>query len=266
MTTVSYDRPATFRIGRVFGDTFNVLGRNLGLCIGLGAIFSGVPTFLYQYFVGSRVEAAIASAESGAAVAPPEFNGTYVLTGVFFFVVYMVLASILQAALVRATIQDLNGQQATFADALSRAVTMIVPIIGLSVLVYLGVGFASLLLLIPGIYLLVRWSVAVPVLVQEQPGVLASMKRSSELTAGNRWRILGLLVIVFVALWVMQLVLGLLSLAIVPLLGTVVATGVAAMLSAVLSGIISIAVAVSYVELRYVKEGTDVKELAEIFA
>jgi len=265
MTTVSYDRPATFRIGRVFGDTFNVLGRNLGLCIGLGAIFSGVPTFLYQYFVGSRVEAAIASAESGAAV-PPVFDGTYVLTGVFFFVVYMVLASILQAALVRATIQDLNGQQATFADALSRAITMIVPIIGLSVLVYLGVGFAAMLLLIPGLYLLVRWSAAVPVLVQEQLGVLASMKRSSELTAGNRWRIFGLLVIVFVALWVLQLVLALLTLAIVPLLGTVVATGVAAMLSAILSGIISIALAVSYVELRYVKEGTDVKELAEIFA
>lgn len=265
MTAVSYDRPATFRIGRVFGDTFNVLGRNLGLCIGLATIFSGIPTFLYQYFVGSRVEAAIASAESGAAV-PPAFDGTAVLTGVFVFVLYMVLASILQAALVRATIQDLNGQQATFADALGRAITMIVPIIGLSILVYLGVGFGFMLLFIPGLYLLVRWSAAVPVLVQEQLGVLASMKRSSELTAGNRWRIFGLLVIVIVSLWVLQLVLGLLTLAIMPLLGAVVATGVVAMLSAVLSGIISIAVAVSYVELRYVKEGTDVKELAEIFA
>ncbi|GAA4111132.1 hypothetical protein ACFFTN_27620 [Aminobacter aganoensis] len=68
------------------------------------------------------------------------------------------------------------------------------------------------------------------------------------------------------SLWLLQIALGLLPLAIVPLLGAVVATGVATMLSAVLSGIISIAVAVSYVELRYVKEGADVKELAEIFA
>lgn len=263
MTIASYDRPATFRIGRVFGDTFNVLGGNLGLCVGLGAIFSGIPTFLYQLYVGSQVQDAITSAETGVS---PEFSATSFFTGAFFFVIYMVLASILQAALVRATIQDLNGQRPTFADALSRAITMIVPIIGLSILMYLGVGFGFMLLIVPGLYLLVRWSAAVPVLVHEQLGVLASMKRSSELTQGSRWRILGLMITVIVSLWVLQLVLGLLSLAIMPLLGTVVATGVAAMLSAVFSGIISIAAAVSYVELRYVKEGTDVKELAEIFA
>jgi uncharacterized membrane protein len=104
------------------------------------------------------------------------------------------------------------------------------------------------------------------VLVHEQLGVLGSMKRSSELTKGSRWRIFGLFIILVIAIWILQVALGLLALAVTPVVGTVIATALVALLSAVTSVILSIAVAVAYVELRYVKEGTDVKELAEIFA
>jgi hypothetical protein len=265
MSMASYDRPAAFRIGRVFGDTFSVLGRNFGLCIGLAVIFSGIPTFLYQLWTGAQVDAALLSAETGA-MPPPAFDATSVLSGLVVFIIYMVLASILQAALVRTTIEDLNGQQPSFGDALGRGIAVLLPIIGLSFLMYLGIGIGFMLLIIPGIYLLVRWSVAVPVLVHEQLGVLGSMKRSSELTKGSRWRIFGLFIILIVAIWILQLALGLLALAITSALGIVIATALVALLSAVTSVIASIAAAVAYVELRYVKEGTDVKELAEIFA
>jgi uncharacterized membrane protein len=178
----------------------------------------------------------------------------------------MVLASILQAALVRATIEDLNGQQPTFGDALGRGIAVLLPILGLSILMYLAIGIGFIFLFIPGLYLFVRWSAAVPALVHEGLGVAESMKRSSELTKGSRWRIFGLFVILIIAIWVLQLALGLLALAIIPVLGTVLATALVAVLSAVTSVIASIAMAVAYVELRYVKEGTDVKQLAEIFA
>lgn len=265
MTMASYDRPASFRIGRVFGDTFSVLGRNFGLCIGLAVIFSGIPTFLYQLWTGSQVDVALLSAETGAAP-PPAVGATFALAGVVFFIIYMVLASILQAALVRATIEDLNGQRPTFGDALGRGIAVLLPIIGLSILMYLAIGIGFALLIIPGIYLLVRWSAAVPALVHEGLGVFESMKRSSELTKGSRWRIFGLFVILIIAVWALQLALGLLALTIIPILGTVLATALVAVLSAVTSVIASIAMAVAYVELRYVKEGTDVQQLAEIFA
>lgn len=260
MSVASFSRPAGFRIGRVFGDTFGVLLRNFWLCLGIATIFSGIPTFLYQLWIGSRTQAAIDSGTS------PVFDGISAFGAIVFFVVYMALATILQAALVRATIEDLNGQQPTFGDALSRGTALILPIIGLYILMYLGIGIGFMLLIIPGIYLLVRWSAAVPALVHERLGVLASMKRSSELTKGSRWRILGMLIVVIIAVAGLQMALGLLSLAVAPFLGTVLATAVVAMMSAVTSVIISIAIAVSYVELRYVKEGADVNELAEIFA
>lgn len=264
MSMASSDRAAGFRIGRVFGDTFNVLGRNFWLCVGLAVIFSGIPTFLYQIWTGWQVEAALLSAETGAV--PPIFDGVYVFSGLIFFVIYMVLASILQAALVRTTIEDLNGQQPTFGDALSRGIALLLPIIGLSVLMYIGIGIGFILLIVPGIYLLIRWSAAIPALVHEQHGILGSLTRSSDLTKGSRWRILGLFIILMVAIWVLQMALGLLAVAVTSFLGTIIATAIAALLSSVTSVVASIAMAVSYVELRYIKEGTDVKELAEIFA
>jgi hypothetical protein len=264
MTMASFDRPAAFRIGRVFGDTFSVLGRNLGLCIGLAAIFSGIPTFLYQLWSGAQVEAALVSVETGAPP-PPAFDATSILSGLIVFVLYMVLASILQAALVRTTIEDLNGQQPTFGDSLSRGLAVLLPIIGLSILMYLGVAIGFMLIIIPGIYLLVRWSAAIPVLVHERLGVLESMRRSADLTKGSRWRIFGLMVIIYIALIVVQMGLGLLVIAVTGV-SSIIGALLAALVSAVAAVLVSIAMAVTYVELRYVKEGTDVKELAEIFA
>lgn len=262
MSVASYDRPAIFRIGRVFGDTFNVFGRNFGLYIGLSLIFAGIPNFLYQLLIGSQVEASVQT--NGAP--PPSFVITALFGALVFFLIYMALSSVLQAALVRATIQDLNGQQPTFADALSRGIALLLPVVGLSIVMSLGIGLAGILLVIPGLYLLIRWSAAVPVLVQERLGILASLKRSSELTDGSRWRIFGLLIVLGVALIILQLVLGVLLMAIMPALGTVLATALATSVSAIFSVLISIALAVSYVELRYIKEGADVSELAEIFS
>ena len=93
-----------------------------------------------------------------------------------------------------------------------------------------------------------------------------SMSRSAALTKGNRWRILGLWVIFVIAIWILQVALALAAAAVISVLGNVLGAVLLALVSAVSSVIASIASAVAYVELRYVKEGTDVKELAEIFA
>ncbi|EFG9153114.1 hypothetical protein BL864_005569, partial [Escherichia coli] len=58
MTTMDYGRPASFRIGRVIGDSFGVFGRNFLVCIGLALIFSGLPTVLYQWWILGAVGSA----------------------------------------------------------------------------------------------------------------------------------------------------------------------------------------------------------------
>ncbi|MER9768691.1 hypothetical protein NKJ09_21800 [Mesorhizobium sp. M0189] len=136
------------------------------------------------------------------------------------------------------------------------------PTLGIGLLVGLGAGLASIALLVPGIILWLGWCVAVPVLIQERLGVFGSMSRSRVLTKGNRWPLFGLFLILMVIAMVIQWVM----LAVIVMFGGIIADVAAALVSTVLSMVLSVATAVSYVELRQVKEGTSVEELSQIFS
>jgi hypothetical protein len=98
--------------------------------------------------------------------------------------------------------------------------------------------------------------------VQERLGVLGSMARSAVLTNGSKWALFGLFVILVIVLIVIQLALASLFAMSTGWLGIIVQT----LVSSLATMIMSIAIAVSYVELRLVKEGTSVTDLAKIFA
>ena len=51
MASMTVQRSENFRIGKVFGDTFSVIGRNLGLWIGLAVLFSALPTLILQFLI-----------------------------------------------------------------------------------------------------------------------------------------------------------------------------------------------------------------------
>jgi uncharacterized membrane protein len=125
----------------------------------------------------------------------------------------------------------------------------------------LGVMVGMLLLVVPGIIILLMWSVAVPSYVEERAGVVASLKRSRELTKGSRWKILGLYVVMLTIIVLIQM----LVVAILGQAGTLAI--VAAMLtSAVFGTLFAAMIASLYVELRQVKDGATPDRLAEVFA
>jgi len=64
------------------------------------------------------------------------------------------------------------------------------------ILAALGIAFGLLLLIVPGLYLLVRWSMVAPAIVLEQLDAGASFSRSADLVRGHGWRIFWLLVVV----------------------------------------------------------------------
>jgi uncharacterized membrane protein len=139
--------------------------------------------------------------------------------------------------------------------------------IGLSILVSVFVGLGFILLVVPGIMIAIALSVAMPSLVIEKIGISASIKRSRQLTKGNRWRIFGLFFIIGVIFWVLMLVIGILfglsgmatgglsaySLIGAPLLGALAALFITAVL------------AVLQVELRRLREGTGAESLGKVF-
>ncbi|UVK37450.1 hypothetical protein LHFGNBLO_004493 [Mesorhizobium sp. AR10] len=261
MTSTTLERSEKFQIGRVFNNSFAVISRNIGLCLGLALLFSGLPAFVLQLWNQAHMESILADPN---AIALADSNTVFRDSLISFAVaiIYFVLSLLLQSALVRATIEDLNGKRPAIGDCLRIALRCLLPTLGIGLLVALGSGLAAIALLVPGIILWLGWSVAVPVLVQERRGVFGSMSRSRVLTKGSRWALFGLFLILIVLASVIQWAMAVAVL----LFGGIVAAVVAGLVSAVSSTVLSIATAVSYVELRQVKEGTSVDELAEIFS
>jgi hypothetical protein len=76
--------------------------------------------------------------------------------------------------------------------------------IGQGILVVFGIALGSVLLLVPGIILAVRWVIAAPLLVGTGTGAIDGIQQSWRLTAGHGWKIfvaalpLGLILLVFI--------------------------------------------------------------------
>jgi len=101
----------------------------------------------------------------------------------------IVVAAASQAATVVAVSNVHLDRPASVMDSFSKVKNQIVGVIGLSLAVGFLVGLACLALIVPGILLMIRWSLAVPAKVLENKGVGEAMSRSSELSRGNRGRI-----------------------------------------------------------------------------
>ena len=260
MPTATLGRPGRFEIGRVFSSTFGVIGRNIGLCVGLALLFSGLPALLIRLLTQPQIDAMLQRDPSTMADPSAVFRNSYisVIAGLFSFI----CALLLQAALVRATIEDLNGKRPSFGDCIQIAIRFLLPTLAIGLLVGIGAGLGLLLLIVPGIILWLGWSMSVPVLIQERLGVFGSMSRSRALTKGSRWPLFGLFLILIILAMIIQW--GMLLLLV--FFGGLIAEIGAALVQTVVSMVLSIAAAVSYVELRQAKEGASIEELAQIFA
>lgn len=149
------------------------------------------------------------------------------------------------------------------------------PLLGVSILYWFGVSLASVLLLVPGIMLAVAWSVALCVIVAEPTGVFGAFSRSRDMTRGVRWRVFGVMLVVFAAYVLMAAVGGAVGFATA---GAASAGGAAPVpLSfatqvgvALLNGVLTIGMIATlgslYVELRDWTDGPDRNDLADVFA
>ena len=139
----------------------------------------------------------------------------------------------------------------------------------LSVITTIAMSIGMALLIVPGVILYLMWVVIVPSVVVEQAG-FGALSRSRELTKGYRWPILGLMVILFVALILIQSLLG-------ALLGfglTVMFTGTSGLFYMLFQGAVSsisyaiyaCIVVMLFARLKEIKEGVGMSDLADVFS
>lgn len=250
-----------FEFGRVVGQTFSLIGRNFILFMLMALIFVGAPQagllYMQMQAMGTGDLGTMATLSFAA------------------FVINLIMGFILQGALTRAAVDDLSGSGVKFGAAIGDGLRFFFPLLIVALLVGIGLMLGFLLFIIPGIILAVRWSMTAPIVVIEQAGPTASMGRSAELSSGHRWAIFGLALLYLCFAYALQIVFSTVFSAftaadptqVFVLDGLNLVYAIAsAVVTAVISLVSTVGAASLYFELRRVKEGVGVAELANVFA
>ena len=190
----------SFNIGRVLSRTFKlVLGTlsSVGLFILAVQVISAVIQYFMQTMMKGKIEAAQATGEPSAALAM--FSSGWYWTSIAFT---LLLGAMSFAGSLHGLLQAADQRLVSFADCIQAGVAKLLPMLALTILWYLGVGLGFMLLIVPGLILMTMWSVAMPVLVSENKGVLGSFGRSRSLTKGSRLLIFVTLLVFLVLLYV----------------------------------------------------------------
>ncbi len=246
LSILDYRQPLEFHLGEVVTRSWTILSRHLLTFLGLVAVMEAIPLFITP-----KVGPVLA--------APRGMLGNFLLTmvGALIAVVFSALS---QAVVVFATFQDLRGGDVNAWESLRVGMARVVPVIVVSILMGIIVGFGLIVLIVPGLIALAGFSVALPACVVERDGPLASLSRSFELTRGHWWPILG----VSVSLIVISVIVGLAIRSAIPSQGLPVTIATWAW-NVLLTSYSSVYAANLYHDLRAVKDGIGIEQIASVF-
>jgi hypothetical protein len=242
-----------FRLGIVIGRSMAVLAKNI-VPFGTLYLIVNAPSSIYSLMLAG---------EAGA----DENSGVQLLSIAEAF-----LGLIAAAAVTYATMQELRGRRVPFGEFFGRGLAQGGAAIRVALLSGIFLVLAFIALVIPGLVFYTMWWVAIPVAVIERPGAMASLRRSAELTKGNRWRVFGLILCFFAAtlasalLFAMVLFAGLyFSLGPDQVLFDRASAIATWLWSALFMAVQAVLTAVSYYYLRVAKEGVGIDDIAAVF-
>ena len=272
--TIESMNPTTrrFEIGNVLTNMSRAVGQNWMGFFGLSLLLQGLPAAVVGYFqavvVGNTYQ-------PGATSDPSQILGVagFLLIGLL---VGIISSSVLQATISFGVIASLRGRTTTFSECLASGLRYFPRALGIGFLcglAIIAVFIVGSILIIVGAVLAVimalAWSIAVPVAVAEDKGVLASISRSGQITNGYKGQIFLLFLIYVVVYWVLSMLgagigASLLSLGMQSYLmvSGVIISPLLASAAAVFS---SAGVSAIYYELRSSRDGVGIEDMAAVF-
>lgn len=174
-----------------------------------------------------------------------------------------------QAGCFRAVADAYLGEEVGWRSSLRFALRRLPAIVLLTILSGLLVGLGTLLCVIPGIYLFVGYSVAIPVLLVEGAGPGRALGRSRELVKGRWWGTCGVAVVGYLLVSIVSLALTGLVVGVAfanparnTVTGFILNTLAATVGSMIATPAAAAFVTVLYIDLRVRKEGFDLLLLA----
>jgi hypothetical protein len=232
-----------FEASRIINRTFSILSRNL-LPFCLVAAVAHLPNLsLFRPTPG---------------VVPTIRIAVLLFT---LMIAVIVLSALAEAIVLFGVLEDMRGRRVDISASMHVGLSRLMPVLSVALLVAFLIGFSAILLILPAFIALTMLFVAVPACIVEQLGPVNSLKRSSRLTKGHRWKIFGLWFLVMVVSGIGDIVPG--------VVGLSDFSAVALILELVwgsLTGAFgAVMVAVIYHDLRVTKEGIDTNQIASVF-
>jgi glycerophosphoryl diester phosphodiesterase family protein len=249
-------RPLT--IGELLDRTFFYYRRHFVLFVGIAALPSALLLVVQLAMV-------FVKPMRGSLV-------TTVLSLLMVFV-YLVTTTLAHGATVVAVSQILLERETNVAEAFNSIRPRIGELIIISINVGVRVLLGALLLIVPGVLLALRYSLAIPVAVLEETGVSDSLSRSATLTKGHRGRILLVYFLLFVLIIIGTMLWPLLTMFVAGLLSSSVGAGASPVwmqvvlqfgsfvTESLLSPIMTIALTLVYYDERVRKEAFDLEHM-----
>lgn len=190
----------SFNIGRTISRAFSLIISTIssvGLFILVIQLISAIVQYIAQSFMMDGIVGVQTAGDPEAALAIFTSGWYWAL-----IVLSVLLGSLSFAGSLHGFLKAANRDAVSIGDCVSAGLAKLLPVLGLTILWFLGVGLGWILLIVPGVILITMWSVALPALVGENLGIFASFGRSRALTKGSRMMIFLTLLIFLILIYV----------------------------------------------------------------
>jgi len=182
-------------VGEILDTGFRLLRNHFGLLVGLSAL-AYVPMGIMQIALALVGQP---NKDNPAAMLIP----VLIIVGVMLLVIAVTFP--LAATAMTMALGDIYvGRPTSAGQALRQSWSILLPVVGTSLLGTLLIGLGMLLLIIPGIWLALSYWVSSQVMVLERIFGMAALRRSGELMRGNKGRAVVVGLVAFVLMTVVS--------------------------------------------------------------
>lgn len=243
-------------LGEILDQAVKLVKSRAGLFLAVAGLFY-FPVALLQEGLNAYLTAQVegSSPEDMAANAGTALTMMYLSIG-FLVIFFAIIYPLTNAAIITAVGEEYLGKEVTFKQVTKRALRLLPAMIIAGILVGFFVMLGLIALIIPGIYLMLRFSLVNQVVVLEGLTGMKALKRSWYLMKGNMGTVLVLGFIASIITVVFALVAAILPTAILTVIGTAIGNTVAVVFAATAS-------VVFYFSCRSKVENYDLQLLAE---
>lgn len=247
------DYSSDFHVGDVVGQSISIYLAN---AVPFTALCLFVPTITVVHWL----------AEGRIAPLSPDYS-IYSKDGLIDVAISIFFGQLAVAALTYGTVQALRGRRIGIVACLGLSVSLMPSVMAVTLVYWIATYLGLLALVAPGIVIATVLWVVVPVAVIERPGVIASLRRSAQLTKGYRWQVFGTLLIIVVITVCPGFIAGFVAGFAGPGVSNALFTFVLVywLLAGVTIAFMAVLVAVSYYRLRVAKEGVHIEDIARVF-